>query len=65
MRDKDKDKVNGKDKCHIIILTTRKTRQNFKTYCHEQGVSVILGMNTLMRTASRKNFPIRTKMRME
>jgi len=59
------DKENGKGKCFMIIPTTLKTRKNFKVYAKGQGCSMQLAANTLFTTAAKKNFRIRTRMRME
>lgn len=57
--------MNGNKECHFLLKTTVKVRDKFKEYCQDkQGVTMTQGMNALMKTASKKNFPIRTKVRM-
>ncbi len=49
----------------LLIETKEKTKDRFKRYCKRQGVSLKLGLNTLMETCVRRNFPIKTRMKMK
>ena len=53
------------EKKYLIIETKEKTKDRFKRYCRNQGVSMKVGLNSLMRAAAKENFPIRTKMRIK
>jgi hypothetical protein len=51
--------------CHLLIRSNERTRDRFKTYCHNQNVSMTVAINALMETSAKKNFPIKTRMRMK
>ena len=49
----------------LIVKTKEKTKSNFKQYCRKQGFSMAQGLNALMECSARKNFKIKTRMRMQ
>ena len=49
----------------LIVKTKEVIKSNFKKYCRGQGYSMQQGLNYLMETSARKNFPIKTRMRMK
>jgi len=54
--------IKNNKKSLLLVEVNEKTRNEFKSYCRSQDVSMKLGLSVLMDSAVRRNVPIKHRM---
>ena len=55
--------MSNENNANILISVPVKLREDFKTWCHEQGISANHGFRLMMREITKGRFVLRTRIK--